>query len=52
MGYTNPTILLWVREFAKEHYHKPVPKGELVLELDKMWHYIGKKTEVVDMESV
>jgi hypothetical protein len=32
-----------VREFAKAHYQKPVPKGEIVLELDEMWHFLHLK---------
>ena len=43
MGYANTSILLWVKEFAIEHYQKPIPKGEIVLELDEMWHFLGSK---------
>ena len=47
MGYHNTCILIWVRTFAREHYNKPVPKGEVFLELDEMWHFIGsKKTNI------
>ena len=45
LGYSNVTILKWVRDFAKAHYYKSVPKGEIVLELGKMWHFLqAKKT--------
>ena len=43
LGFANTMVLIWVREFAKEHYHKPVPKGEIVLELDEMWHFLHQK---------
>ena len=38
------TVLRWVREFAREHYAKPVPDGKMVIiEIDEMWHYLKKK---------
>jgi ribosomal protein L37E len=43
LGYANTAILYWVREFAQAHYHKPIPKGEIVLELDEMWHFLQSK---------
>jgi len=43
LGYANTMILYWVREFAQVHYNKPVPKGEIVLELDEMWHFLQSK---------
>jgi transposase-like protein len=43
LGYSDVTILNWVRAFAKAHYDKPMPKGEIVLELDEMWHFIRSK---------
>ena len=33
----------WVRSFAIETYQKPVPQGDVVIELDEMWHYIKVK---------
>ena len=43
LGYSNPMILAWVREFAQMNYKKPIPKGEIILELDEMWHFLGSK---------
>ena len=43
LGYANTMILIWVREFAKAHYNKPKPKGEIIVELDEMWHFIQSK---------
>jgi len=43
LNYSNVAILNWVREFAKAHYQKPVPKGEIILELDEMWHFLHLK---------
>jgi len=39
----NSTIYRWIRDYAKTHYHKPVPKGEIVIELDEMFHFIKSK---------
>ena len=39
----NTTIYRWIRDYAKAHYQKPVPKGEIVVELDEMWHFIKLK---------
>ena len=43
LNYSNVAVLLWVRAFAKEHYQKPIPKGEIVIELDEMWHFLQSK---------
>jgi transposase len=43
LGYANTMILIWVREFAKAHYQKPMPKNEIILELDEMWHFLQSK---------
>jgi len=43
MNYSKTSILYWVRNFARANYSKPVPKGELFLELDEMWHFIQQK---------
>ncbi len=39
------TVLAWIRTSAKKHAPKPTlsPGTTVVLELDEMWHYIGKK---------
>ena len=33
----------WVKAFGVETYEKPRPQGDVVLELDEMWHYVGAK---------
>jgi len=43
LGYSNVSILFWVRDFARVHYHKPIPKGDIVLELDEMRHFLNQK---------
>ena len=41
------TVLKWVYRWAKENYQKPKPKGEVLIELDEMHHFIrSKKTSV------
>ena len=37
------TVQRWVRTFAIENYEKPTPEGPVIIELDEMWHFIGKK---------
>ena len=43
IGVSDVTISRWVRAFAELNYEKPCPKGEIVVELDEMWHYVGSK---------
>ena len=33
----------WVRAFGIETYEKPVPQGDVVVELDEMWHFVQSK---------
>jgi hypothetical protein len=33
----------WVRKYAKENCEKPKPSGEIIVELDEMWHFIRSK---------
>jgi len=37
------TILYWVKNFALKTYEKPAPQGEVVIELDEMWHFLRSK---------
>ena len=37
------TILYWVKNFALKTYQKPTPQGEVVIELDEMWHFLRSK---------
>ena len=43
MRYHHTTVMRWICRFAEEHYHKPLPSGEVILELDEMFHFIGSK---------
>ena len=43
MGWHHTTIMRWIMRFAKWHYKKPVPKGEIMIELDEMHHYLREK---------
>ncbi len=47
------TILDWIRNFGGKHAKPPEPQQTraVVLELDKMWHYLKKNQETLDMES-
>ena len=33
----------WVKAFGLETYEKPKPQGDIVVELDEMWHFITSK---------
>jgi IS1 family transposase len=37
------TICRWIKAFAKLHYKKAIPMGEIIIELDEMCHYIQSK---------
>ena len=37
------TIMRWIRRYAETNCPKPEPKGEIVVELDEMWHFIQSK---------
>jgi hypothetical protein len=37
------TILYWVKNFVLKTYAKPTPQGEVVIELDEMWHFLRSK---------
>jgi hypothetical protein len=52
LGYGNVAILKWVRGFAEAHYERPMPKGDIAFELDEMWHFLGLKKQIMDMESI
>ena len=42
---SHKAVFDWVKSFAIETYDKPKPQGDVVVELDEMWHYIkAKKT--------
>ncbi len=37
------TVLYWVKNFALKVYDKPTPEGDVTVELDEMWHFLGSK---------
>ncbi len=39
------TILYWVKNFALRTCEKPAPQGEVIIELDEMWHFLRSKTK-------
>ena len=43
LSYHHTSVMRWIMDFAKRHYHKPVPKEEIFLELDEMWHFLESK---------
>ena len=42
--YVHPsTVMRWVRKYAQANCKKPIPQGEIVVELDEMWHFVRSK---------
>ena len=37
------TIYRWIRAYAEANYEKPLPQGEIVVELDELCHFIKSK---------
>ena len=44
-GVSGPAVLKWLRESAKQVVEKPSPGSVQVVEIDEVWHFLGKKTE-------
>ena len=45
VGVSHKAVYDWVRVFGLETYEKPKPQGEVVIELDELWHFVkAKKT--------
>jgi len=42
-GVSTPAVLKWIRNHATEHCPKPIPGEAIIVELDEMWHFLGKK---------
>jgi transposase-like protein len=43
LGVRPSTVLYWIRHFALKVYEKPAPQGDVVVELDEMWHFLESK---------
>jgi transposase-like protein len=45
VGVSHKAIYDWVKAFSLATYEKPTPQGEIVVELDELWHFLKfKKT--------
>ena len=40
---SHKSVYDWVKSFGLETYEKPVPQGDVVIELDEMWHFLTSK---------
>ena len=40
LHYHTSTVMRWIRRYAQDNCRKPELKGEIVIELDKMRHFI------------
>ncbi len=54
IGVSAQTMLRWVREHAHRHCPKPEPVAgsTAVVELDKIWHFVKKVPQALDLEVV
>ena len=43
LGVSPSTVLYWIRNFALKIYEKPILQGDVVIELDEMWHFLDSK---------
>jgi transposase-like protein len=45
VGASHKAVYDWVKAFSLATYEKPAPQGEIVVELDELWHFLKfKKT--------
>jgi transposase len=43
---STPSVLNWIRDYAREPYQNPAPEGNaVILEVDEMWHDLKKSPE-------
>ena len=42
-GVYPSTVLYWIQNFAIKVYEKPTPEGDVVIELNEIWHFIQSK---------
>lgn len=40
---SHKSVYDWVKSFGVQTYEKPMPSGEVVVELDEMWHFLNAK---------
>ena len=45
LGTTAPSVLRWVIAYVDHHCAKPGPEPVSVVEIDEMWHYLGRKAQ-------
>ena len=43
VNVSHKAVYDWVRAFGIETYEKPTPQGDVVIELDEMWHFLQSK---------
>jgi transposase len=43
LKYNPSTIMRWIHKYSNKNFKKPTPTGELVIELDEMWHFLQSK---------
>jgi transposase-like protein len=53
-GISNVTVMRWVRTLGEKiQEEKPVSKQKVaIMELDELWHFIGKKTKMLGVGGV
>jgi len=43
VNVSHKAVYDWVKSFGLDTYEKPKPSGDVVIELDEMWHYLNVK---------
>ena len=43
VSVSHTAVYDWVKSFGLQTYEKPVPQGDVVIELDEMWHFLTLK---------
>lgn len=52
VGVSEKTVYMWITEFYHKYAEMPVPTDEVKgMDFDEMYHYLSKKTKVLDLES-
>ena len=43
VSVSHKAVYDWVKGFGLQTYEKPIPQGDVVIELDEMWHFLTSK---------
>lgn len=49
LNVSPPMVLAWLRKFGNKAVEKPAIEAVSKIQLDEVWHYLGKKTKTLGM---